>query len=170
MGGVVVSALRARAHAGKTSLTSAEWLESPYLKRLAIRVGLQYALKGDDLEDLVQEVRIALWRANPQTTVGPAWIQRVAVHKAVDLVRSLLALRDHDRTLAVANARPALGEEIGHLLHARTASLPPPLSEFYDLHYRQGFSERAIALRLGVCRASVRWLDHRVRRVLFGPA
>ena len=58
--------------------------------------------------------------------------------------------------------------EIDHLLHAKAASLPPKLKAFYALHYQQGLSEREIVRRMGVCRSSVRWLDHRCRQFVAG--
>jgi len=54
----------------------------------------------------------------------------------------------------------------GLLLHARVAELPARLREFYDLRYVQGWSERELVARLGLCRASVRWLDYTCRRAI----
>ncbi len=148
--------------------TASEWLGSPYLERAAARVGHQYGLTTDDLPDLIQEVRIALWEAGPEVDVGPAWIFRVASHKAVDSLRRKMRTRDHDRALASALAPAPYDEEPSHLLRARATALPPRLRQFYDLHYRKGFSEREIARRLGICRASVRWLNRCCRRFVAG--
>lgn len=145
------------------SATVEEWLVSPYLRRAAARVAHQYGLGEDDLADLLQELRIALWQAGPGTRFGPAWIFQVATHKVIDVIRRRSIARRRDRAFADLPA-PASDSELGHLLHARVSELPPRLQQFYRLHYEEGWSEREIADRLGICRASVRWLDHCCRR------
>src|SRR5712692_6268184 len=144
--------------------TTGEWLESPYLGRVAARVAHEYGLGADDLADLSQELRIALWEQGLATKVSAAWVFRVASHKAVDLLRQLVRTRRRDGAFMTIAARPCHDLEIDHLLHAKAASLPPKLKAFYALHYQQGLSEREIGRRLGMCRASVRWLDHCCRK------
>ena len=146
------------------SATTTQWLDSPYLARAAARVAQQYNIGQDDVQDLLQELRIALWEIGPEVSVGAAWIFHVASHKAVDFLRRQARTRNRDRSFADGRDCPTHDLELDHLLHVRVAQLPAPLREFYDLHYRQGLSEREIARRLGLCRASVRWLDQRCRR------
>jgi RNA polymerase sigma factor (sigma-70 family) len=164
--GRIVLTMNCKRSGHRAAPTMIEWLGSPYLERAAARVGHQYGLATDDLPDLIQEVRIALWEAGSEIRRGPAWIHRVASHKAVDSLRRKMRTRDHDRALATTLTPAQRDEELGHLLHARDTTLPPRLRQFYDLHYRQGFSEREIARRLGICRASVRWLDRCCRRLI----
>jgi len=95
--------------------------------------------------------------------------ETIARHKAVDLLRRTLRARSRDHTFTVLAAGNLADPEIEHLLKVRIAGLPPRLREFYDLHYTQAWSEREIAARLGMCRASVQWLDHCCRRDIIGP-
>jgi DNA-binding transcriptional regulator LsrR (DeoR family) len=55
-------------------------------------------------------------------------------------------------------------------LNARVGELPRRLHEFYELRYHEGLSERELARRLHLCRASVRWLDRCCRQTLLGGA
>jgi RNA polymerase sigma factor (sigma-70 family) len=148
----------------RASATTAQWLDSPYLARAAARVAHQHGLGREDVQDLLQEIRIALWELGPEVIVGAAWVFQVAGHKAVDLVRRQARTRNRDRSWADWSDCSSHDLELDHLLHARVSQLPAPLRDFYDLRYRQGLSEREIARRLGLCRASVRWLDQRCRR------
>ena len=159
-----------RAHSDdRTAVASAEeWLESPYLHRAAVRVAHQYGLAANDVADLLQELRIALWEAGPEVRVGAAWVFRVASHKAVDLLRRTLQSRRRERAFAHMAAPAEHDQELDHLLRARVDRLPARLREFYELHYLQGRSEREIAQRLGLCRSSVRWLDRSCRRSVAG--
>lgn len=146
-----------------------DWLESPYLTRIGARIAHQYGLRSDELTELIQELRIAVWQAGAGTRVNPAWLFRVAQHKAVDVVRSRARERRHESSLAAtAAARPEHDWELDYLLHARAQEMPQRLREFYEMHYRLGLSEREIAKSLGLCRSSVRWLDRCCRRYVNG--
>jgi RNA polymerase sigma factor (sigma-70 family) len=149
-----------------------EWLQSPYLTRVATRAAHSIGLGPADIPDLLQEIRIALWRAGRRmgVRVGSVWLFQVASHKAVDILRRRIRSREieQDFTTSTPAAQSPRLTELGHLLHARASRLPPPLREFYDLHYGHGWSEREIAARLGLCRQSVRWMDRICRRRLAG--
>ena len=73
---------------------------------LVRRVGLKHRLPEADLEDVLQEVRIRLWRARsrPQSEkfeqVSASYVYRVAVSAAVDLLRRRHA-RGADQTVAL---------------------------------------------------------------------
>src|ERR1700693_3182038 len=77
--------------------TTGEWLESSYLEQVAARAGHQCGLGSNDLPDLFQDVRMALWEAGPAVRVGRAWVLRVATNKSVDLLRRRSRARAHDR-------------------------------------------------------------------------
>ncbi|MEP6767566.1 MAG: sigma-70 family RNA polymerase sigma factor [Acidobacteriota bacterium] len=149
---------------------AADWIQSSYLAGVAARVARSKGLTPEDVPDLLQEVRIALWRAGPETRIGPAWLFHVANHKAIDFLRRRVRTREIEREFMTAADQRGGDSELGHLLHAQASRLPAPLSEFYELHYGQGFSEREIAARLGMCRQSVRWLDRRCRLGIAGRA
>ena len=141
-----------------------EWLEAPNLGVVGRRVASRYRLTGEESADLLQELRIALWHHGLSESVNAAWVMQVAVHKAVDIVRRRSRDRAHDRLLGYTEDRAGRDPELAYLLHARVKHLPARLRAFYELHYREGLSERDIARRLGICRASVRWLDLCCRR------
>lgn len=153
---------------GNCSATTAEWLESPYLAHVAGRVAHQHDLVRDDLEDLIQELRIALWEAGLDVRVSARWLFTVANHKAVDLFRKRVRRRRRDRVFTDIREHASHDLELDHLLHARVARFSSSLRKFYDLRYLQGLSEREIARSLGLCRGSVRWLDRCCRRKLAG--
>ncbi|MDQ6891114.1 MAG: sigma-70 family RNA polymerase sigma factor [Acidobacteriota bacterium] len=132
------------------------------------RVRQQYRLSLEERSELLQEVRIALWQHGLEVPVGFAWVARVTVNKAVDLVRRRTRQRAHDELLAYVQDRSPGDQELAYLLQARVEQLPPRLRAFYELHYQEGLSERDIAQRLGTCRASVRWLDHQCRKQILG--
>ncbi len=155
--------------AGVGWVASAEdWLASPYLDRLVARVAGHHGVPAADLPDLIQETRIALWRAGLELPVSAALVVSIARNKAVDLVRNQARRRARHRAARVLAATPEVDAELHHLLSLRVAALPQRLREFYELHYKQALSEREIARAWGLCRASVRWLDHRCRDCLLG--
>jgi RNA polymerase sigma factor (sigma-70 family) len=147
-----------------------DWLASPYLDQIGRNVARRHGLAPEDLPDLLQEIRIALWEAGLDARLGSPWVLRVASNKAVDLVRLRARVRAVQSIAVEAVASGTSQEELGHLLNAKVDSLPRRLRRFYDLHYRLGLSEREIARRIGVSRASVRWLDHCCRRIITGRA
>jgi RNA polymerase sigma factor (sigma-70 family) len=149
----------------KSFPTTAEWLESPYLQQVTEQAAAKYHLEDECLPHLVQELRIALWQAGLEVRVGPAWLRRVALNKAVDAVRVRRRSRSHDQALSAVLSKSEPKGELEHLLHAKAAALPSKPLEIFNLHYQQGFSEREIARELGICRASVRWLDRRCRQL-----
>jgi RNA polymerase sigma factor (sigma-70 family) len=149
--------------------TGTGWLESPYLRRVAVRVARQHGLREDDFSELLQELRIAVWQAGAASSLTAAWLFGVASHKAVDMVRLKARAHRIDQDLAAIPSQSKRDFELDHLLHARVDHLPKRLRQFYDLHYQQGLSEREIARSLGVCRASVRWMDRCCRRLVAGP-
>lgn len=145
-----------------------QWLGSSRLVRFVRLVTAVYGLSVLDREDVLQETRIALWQSGLETPIAKSWVRQTVTHKAVDLLRRNGRHQAGDRALAHL-ARPTDRDpELEPLLHARVAELPERLRTFYALHYEAGLSERETATRMGVCRASIRWLDHQCRRQLLG--
>ena len=68
-------------------------LESALLRfsQMVRRVGARHGLRGADVDDLVQEVRIRLWRAGDSgeriAGLGTSYVYRTAMTAAVDLIR-----------------------------------------------------------------------------------
>lgn len=146
--------------------SSGNWLASPVLDRLVARVAIQYGLTPDDLPDLMQETRIALWEHGLDRPVSASLVLRIASNKAIDLIRRRVRRRARDRVAALVALPREEDAELRHLLNVRVEALPDRLHHFYELHYNQGLSERETARALGICRASVRWLDRQFRRLM----
>lgn len=84
------------------------------------RVGWQYRLADSDVDELLQDVRVRLWRARPDSehvrTVSASYVYRTAVSAALDLLRrrrvgrtESFDLREHDRI--ATDSRAAIGPE-----------------------------------------------------------
>jgi RNA polymerase sigma factor (sigma-70 family) len=136
------------------------------LDRLVARVANQYCLTVDDLPDLVQETRIALWELGLDLPVSASLVLRIARNKVIDLIRRRVRRRTRDRLAAIAALPREEDAELRHLLNAQVEALPDRLLRFYKLHYLQGLSERQTARALGISRASMRWLDGQFRCLL----
>ncbi len=162
--------LKSPVSAVAAALPVREWLISPYLQRLARRIAYQYRVPSQDVPDLIQELKLALWKAGPESRVNVRWIAQTASHKAVDFLRR--KIRDPEpMPEGLDPPESAAGRaELICLLHARVARLPARLQRFYGLRYLQGFSQREISAKQGICRASVRWLENEcVRRLRIKP-
>jgi RNA polymerase sigma factor (sigma-70 family) len=149
--------------------TLEDWLSSPFLERVVARIAYVHGLPCDEVPDLVQETRFALWDTYAGN-LNSALVSRVARNKVVDRIRLLVRDRTRDRILALSARAAADDAELHHLLNARIAELPRQLRELFVLHYRQGLSEREIARLWGVSRSTVRWLDRRCRNVVLGKS
>jgi RNA polymerase sigma factor (sigma-70 family) len=152
--------------------TVIEWVESRYLSRVVSRVAHQYGLPLQDVPDLLQEVRLALWIAGPTAEVNATWVFHTANHKTVDVLnrrrrRVMEEARVNGGKSALVDNR---NSDLRHLLRSRASRLPEALRRFYFLRYEAGLSEREIAQRLRCCRSSVRWLDHQCLRMIRGRA
>ena len=145
-----------------------EWIGSPRLLATVAQVLRTHGITDEaDVSDLVQEVRIALWAHGLAGRVGSAWIANVARNKCIDLLRAR-GREQRTRQALIDPVPPTREAELDCLFHARASTLSSRLRTFYELHYLQALSEREVAARLGICRASVRWLDHCCRRELLG--
>lgn len=146
-----------------------EWLESPYLLRIASRVAYEYGLPPQDIDDLFQELCLALWIAGPATLVNTTWVFHTANHKAVDALARNRRTRLAGKGEALLRDAPKGDDlELSHLLHSRMTRLPERLRRFYLLRYREGLSQRETGQRMGLCRSSVRWLERQCLRSVKG--
>lgn len=142
------------------------WMDSAELADIVSGVAFRIGVLTQDVPDLLQEVRIALWRLSPETLINRVWVAHTAAHKAVDWLRATAKRRAREEIFAFSFAGPVRSPDVPLLLNSRAAHLPSPLRGFYVLHYVLGLSEREISLRLGICRASVRWMDRRCKALL----
>lgn len=87
------------------------------LDRFADRVrsiGRRHGLEGDDVSDLVQEVRVRLWHAletgEKILAVPPSYVHRTAVTAALDVLRRRRARRETPVRLSRPSGEGILGE------------------------------------------------------------
>jgi len=129
-------------------------------------MGARYHLLAADLPDLLQEVLIALWKSDPNLVVAGGWLHRLTAFKAVDIIR-----KRHHEAPSTSRAQQAVREptsesEAAHLLHARIAHLPARMQKFWRLRYEAGLTQEEVAVRFGVSRTAIRWLDSQLLRSL----
>ena len=143
---------------------------------LVRRVGLKHQLSEADLEDVLQEVRIRLWRtlSQPQgektEQLSASYVYRVAVSAAVDLLRRRRA-RGADRTVALDEIKepvadrwdPArsveeseLSAQVARAIEAITPSRRPVVRM-----YLAGYSGEEITKVMGWTEAKTRNLIYR---------
>lgn len=146
--------------------TANDWLQSPQLSKIAAYVSRRYSLANGDLPDLLQELRIALWRHGLQQPINVTWVFHTAAHKAVDFQRRAKLSAGLSARLRYVASRP--DPELLHITRARVARLPRRLRAYYLLRYVEGRTQRELAASLSISRASVRWLEHRCRQHLSG--
>ncbi len=146
-----------------------DWLESPYLSHVAARVAYEYGIPSQENPDLLQELRIALWKAGSETLVNATWVFHAAINKAQDFLRKRRSrAREISFSTELRSETSTPNPELLRLLRARVALLPPRLRRFYFLKYRAGLTERQIAKRLGLGRSSIRCMERRCLRIVAG--
>lgn len=144
-----------------------EWLGSPYLAEAVERIaGFRGITSPADIDDLVQEVRIALWQKGLHQAVSAAWIGCVASNKVVDMIRRRSRRRRAARLLSEELAQIRRDPELECLLHVGVESLPSDLRRFFELRYLMALSERQLVKKLGISRANVRALSRSCERSL----
>lgn len=142
---------------------------------LVRRVGLRHRLSEADLEDVLQEVRIRLWRARsrPQSErteqVSASYVYRVAVSATVDLLRRRRArgaeqtvALDETEELVADHSDPArsveeseLSAQLARAIEAITPSRRPVLRM-----YLAGYSREEVATVMG-------WSEAKTRNLLY---
>jgi RNA polymerase sigma factor (sigma-70 family) len=145
-------------------LGAEEWLQSRRLARIVYSVARRMHLPEEDLDDVLQELRIRLWKAGPLTPIKASWIFRTTERKIVDLGRQrhrASALRDVE-TLGDGADHELLG-----LLRARISVLPAEFRLVCRLRL-SGLSEREIAAELKLSRGRVRRINEWCSRRLLG--
>jgi len=138
---------------------------------LVRRVGRKYRLSDADLEDVMQEVRIRLWRAGGEKTepVSASYVYRTSMSAAIDLLRRRRA-RGADKTVGLDSVEePAadggdpsrrveeseLAAQVDRALDAIVASRRPVVRM-----YLAGHSSEDIAALMG-------WSEAKARNLLY---
>ena len=142
---------------------------------LVRRVGLKHRLSEADLEDVLQEVRIRLWRARsrPQPEkpeqVSASYVYRVAVSSAVDLLRRRRA-RGAEQTVALEEieepvadgpdpARSVEESELEKQLVCAIEAITPSRRPVVRM-YLAGYSGEEVAQVMG-------WTEAKTRNLLY---
>jgi RNA polymerase sigma-70 factor (ECF subfamily) len=147
------------------------------LQRFAERVrfiGVQHGLQGSDVEDLVQEVRLRLWKAleSGEKILGaPAsYIHRTAVSAALDVLRRRRARRETAARLSRPSGLALLGEspsadrnleamELQQIVGQAVDELIPARRSVVRM-YLAGYGREEIADLLG-------WTEPKTRNLLY---
>ncbi len=155
---------------GSRPLLAQDWLVWPDLDRIVALIATRYRVNPDDIPDLVQEVRLTIWKAGENRAVNATWIFKVVASRILDHVRAQARNCSFEFT-GVPEDLPESscdGAELVHLLRARLSRLPRTLRRFCDLRFAKDLSQREIAREMHLSRSSVRWLERRSRRELTG--
>ncbi len=147
-----------------------DWLVWEDLNRIVALIASRHRVNPDDIPDLVQEVRLTIWKAGENRAVNATWIFKVVASRVLDHVRAQASHRSFEFT-GVPEDLPESscdGAELAHLLRARLCRLPQTLQLFCHLRFGQDMSQREIAREMHLSRSSVRWLERRSRRELIG--
>ena len=142
--------------------------------RMVRGVGARHGLSEADLDEVVQEVRIRLWRACPDGErigeLGASYVYRSATSAALDLLRRRRArggaltdsVDDHADRLAFESAAPdaLAGEELERTVLQALEALPLSRRTVVRL-YLSGYEREEIAELLGWTEAKTRNLMYR---------
>ena len=143
------------------------------------RIGTQHGLRAADIDELVQEVRIRLWRARPASellaTVSASYMYRTAITAALTVIRRRRAkthgqnepLEALDRgagssnsSLTAASADERLDQSVLESeIEMALATLPASRAPVVRMHLA-GYNREEIAGLLG-------WSDAKVRNLLY---
>lgn len=137
------------------------------------RVGARHGLVGADADELLQEVRIRLWRSGGSREriegLGASYVYRTAVSAAVDLIRQRRrgpAVVQEERTVSERAVEPrhapdrALeGRELGAAVEAALRQLAEARRVTVRLHLA-GYEREEIAALLG-------WSEAKTRNLLY---
>jgi RNA polymerase sigma-70 factor (ECF subfamily) len=138
------------------------------------RVGLRHGLAGKDVDDLVQEVRVRLWKAlqnGEKIEAAPAsYIYRTAASAALDLLRRRRARRETPVRVSRVTGEAILGEAPSHEVLMDGAELAEQIGEAVGRladsrrsvvrMYLAGYGREEIADLLG-------WTEAKTRNLLY---
>lgn len=141
-------------------------------QRLILHAGRRHGLRDEDVDEVLQEVRVRLWRAqrSPETigAVGSSYVYHTAVAAAVDIFRRRRAYRTgaeiveevsiNQPTTSPGPAADAEGHELEERIFAAVDSLLDSRRTVVRM-YLAGYGRQEIA-------AALSWDETRVRNLL----
>lgn len=136
-------------------------------------VGARHRLSDADLDEVMQEVRIRLWRADPKgehvASLGASYVYRTAVSAALDILRRRRAyaadrtdsVDDHSERLATASIPSADAEtrELSERILAAVDALHASRRAVVRM-YLSGYEREEIADLMG-------WTEPKTRNLLY---
>jgi RNA polymerase sigma-70 factor (ECF subfamily) len=137
-------------------------------------IGVQHGLMGSDVEDLIQEVRLRLWKAlesGEKILSAPAsYIHRTAVSAALDVLRRRRARRETPARLSRPSGLAMLGESPGADSRLEAIELQESIGRAVEMliparrsvvrMYLAGYDREEIADLLG-------WTEPKTRNLLY---
>lgn len=140
-------------------------------RRVVASIAYRRHVRPDDLADLQQEVRLAIWKAGRDRQVNATWIFKVVASRVLDHLRHEARTKRARITGSQhQSSNPADDAELSHLLRARLSTLSNDLQRYYYLRYRCGMTEREVGLKTGNTRSTVRHWERRLKGQLARPA
>lgn len=140
--------------------------------RMVRRIGFDHGLTEADVEEVVQEVRIRIWKARADVIgeLQAAYVHRTAVSAALDIIRrhrsqSRFVDEDSADNISVGNdpvGNPQRGLEVSDLEGAIAGAVETLLEARRPVvqMYLQGYSREEIAELLG-------WSEGKTRNLLY---
>jgi RNA polymerase sigma factor (sigma-70 family) len=142
-------------------------------ERMLRSVGRRRGLGDDEIGELIQEVRVRLWRALASEAgrkIQTSYVYRAALSAAIDLIRRRRARREEPLEKRMAVAEPAVEErmqpdaalehaELGERIQLAVAELAEPRDVVVRL-YLSGYGREEIAGLMG-------WTEPKVRNLLY---
>lgn len=141
--------------------------------RMLGSVGRRRGLSDDEIGDLIQEVRIRLWRAlesDAGRAIQTSYVYRAALSAAIDLIRRRRARPEESLEDRAVEAEPPALErlqpdqaleqaELGERIQRAVSDLPEPRDVVVRL-YLSGYGREEIA-------ALMDWTEPKVRNLLY---
>jgi len=133
------------------------------------RVGRRYRLSDADLDEVVQEVRIRLWRGEKTDAPSTSYVYRTAISASIDLLRRRRA-RGSDRTVALDSVEEPVSDAGDPARALEESQLAAQLARAVDdivpsrravvRMYLGGYAREEIATLMG-------WSEAKTRNLLY---
>ncbi len=159
------------AKGSRAALDQAVTRFTPYVSAVAWRVLAASPATREDLEEMVADVFLALWRhaAEVEPSRVRTWLGAVAKNRAIDRLRACsptLPLCEADVDTRPGPEEQSLQRERAARLLAAVESLEEPDRTLFLRHYYEGERLKDVARALGLNQATAKTRLHRGRKRL----
>jgi len=156
--------------AASRTLSVAEWLNSPHLRRIVNHVALRHGVQSQDAPDIFQDVCISLIHKGMDSCVNAAFVFKTVASRIIDNYRRAGPGTEDVCTPGRLDTEVSVSQtddrELTLLVRSKATLLPGRLRTFYILRYRMGLKQGELASRLGLSRGAVRHLERRCLMLL----